>query len=192
MDNKHLRTEMLSRFKSVIAVWDVPDIYAISLCVNDFCDNPCEPTVTLSYNTESQFNKALERASSNEEARWNFAFWLQNKQLTFGENETKKIVKDWIISNNMPYFPCIDYDCDIPVDIDKNLLSEITCEFVNTLVNVVKELHETGFIQKTFGKAVPLIIHELEYYTEIARQNERANPDYAVKDFVQWIEGGIK
>lgn len=188
MENKRLKNEMISRFKPVIASWDVADIYVISLWVNDYCDNPCEPTVTLGYNTEAQYNSALERASSKEEARWNFAFWLHSRELVFGENETREIVKDWIVGNDMPYFPCVDYDFSIPDEVDKKILSEITNEFVSTLVDVVKELHETGFIQNKFGKAIPLIIHELEYYKKIARQNERANPACTIKDFVQWVE----
>ena len=42
-----------------IEKWDVPDIYAISLWVQDEDDNPYKPTVTLGYNTESQVQKIL-------------------------------------------------------------------------------------------------------------------------------------
>ena len=189
MDNKYLKHEIMCRVKPIISSWDVSDIYAISLWVNDNCDNPCEPTVTLGYNTESQCHEASKRASSKEEARWNYAFWLQNDELIFGGDETKDIVRDWIVSNGMPYIPCINYDWDWPDDVPLSLLRRITDEFVNTLVDIVTELHETGFIQNKFGKSIPLIIHELEYYHKIAQQNKKANPNDAIAAFVNWIEG---
>ena len=33
------------------------------------------------------------------EARWNFAFWLQNEELCFGTGETAEAVRQWIITN---------------------------------------------------------------------------------------------
>ena len=42
---------LLKEIKKYIESWDKSDIYAISLFVNDEEDNPCQPTVTLGYNT---------------------------------------------------------------------------------------------------------------------------------------------
>lgn len=188
MDNEKLRVEILAWLKPIMATWDVSDLYAVSLWVNNTCDNPCEPTVALGYNTEAKFEESLERASGKEEARWNYAFWLQNREFVFGEGETGETVKQWIEGNNLPYFPCVDYDFTIPDGVDRELLETITREFVDTLVEVVRELHDIGFIESTFGKAIPVIIHELEYYDVIARQNEKANPECAIAEFVQWID----
>jgi hypothetical protein len=38
-----------------------------------------------------------------------------------------------------------------------------------------------------FGRAIPVLIHELEYCDEIAEQNVRANPDGLADDFARWI-----
>jgi len=184
-----LKNEIISEFKSIISSWRDRDIYAISFYVNNFCDNPCEPTVTLGYNTERQYEKSKERTNNEQEARWNYAFWLQNKEFIFGKDETKEIVKNWIIHSGLPYFPCVDYDFDIPDSVDNEVLRKITKGFVDILVDIVKELHSSGFIQNKFGRTIPVIIHELEYYNEIAQQNERANSFHAASEFAAWIYG---
>lgn len=71
--------------------WSSDDIYAVSL----FVDESDNMTVTLGYNTESQVKESLEE-TDEEEARWNYAFWLQNEEFIFGEGKTKKDVTDWI------------------------------------------------------------------------------------------------
>ena len=57
---------------------------------------------------------------------------------------------------------------------------------MDVLVEVVQELHSSGFIQEQFGKEIPVIIHELEYYDEIAQQNQRANPPETIEEFLEF------
>jgi hypothetical protein len=187
MDNSKLKKDIISAFKPVIASWDEPDIYAISFYVENYCDNPCEPTVTLGYNTERRCAEKTKSAGSEEESRWNYAFWLQNEEASYGTDESKENVASWIKNNAMPYYPCVDYDFDIPDDVDDEQLDMITEEFVSALVDVVKELHRSGFIKEKFGKPIPVLIHELEYYDEIADRNIAANSKPVVKGFVSWI-----
>jgi len=53
----------------------------------------------------------------------------------------------------------------------------------------VQRLHAND-IRRIFGRTLPVLIHELEYYEEIAAQNLRANPSGAVPDgFVRWCRG---
>ena len=54
------------------------------------------------------------------------------------------------------------------------------------LVDIVKELHESGFIKETFGHEIPVLIHELEYYYEIGEQNIRANGTELAGDFAEF------
>ena len=42
-------------------------------------------------------------------------------------------------------------------------------------------------LTKKLGKELPILIHELEYYDEIAEQNIEANGEKLVKDFSKWI-----
>ncbi len=184
--DSELREYLLNKIKRVIDTWDTSDIYAVSLWVQDNGDNPCEPTVTLGYNTEEHFKGEIEHAWDEVEARWNFAYWLQNCEYFFGlDEETQPIVKRWIASKGFKYYT---YEEMVLSDKEPNpkTYEGITQAFVNELVAIVKELHKSGFIRSKFGKDIPVLIHELEYYEEIANQNIEANPKHTVDEFVSF------
>jgi hypothetical protein len=42
-------------------------------------------------------------------------------------------------------------------------------------------------LSSKFGKAIPVIIHELEYYDQIAHQTSAANPNGIAEEFVEWF-----
>lgn len=169
-----MKDYLLKELNTKIEKWDTSDIYVISLFVYNEDDDPNQPTVTLGFNTLSNFKESIDVAWDEEEAKWNFAFWLQNEEYVFGVDETKPIVEKWIQDNNY-----IDEDDDMIV----------TNAFVKVLVDIVKELHQSGFIKEKFGKEIPVIIHELEYYEEIAEQNIEANGYELVEEFVKFCNG---
>lgn len=170
-----MKEQMLNLFTAAIQTWTEEDIYAISLFVYDEDDDPCTPTVTLGYNTEAQYQDSIESAYDEQEARWNYAFWLQNAEVCFGVDDTAETVKAWLRENE---FPCNSED------EDDEKLELITKAFVDVLIQVVRELHESRVITEKFGKPIPILIHELEYYDAIAEQNIKANGSLLVKDFV--------
>ncbi len=170
-----------------INAWTDTDIYVISLFVYDSNDNPCKPTVTLGYNTEGQVRSTTEFASDEEEARWNYAFWLQNEFFVFGEDETAETVKKWIITSGLPYFEDDEISWDNEELMEKT--QDITNAFVSILIDIVRDIHEQGLLTRKFGKELPVIIHELEYYDKIAEQNIKANGEKLVKDFAGWCTG---
>ena len=174
--------------QETIKKWDKSDIYVVSLYVYDFNDNPCEPTVTLGYNTNKKYISEIENAFDEQEAKWNYAFWLQNIELEFGIGETQPIIKSWIEQNGYTFYSH-DEMFDINKEIDESSYEGITNDFVQTLVQVVKELHSSGFIEEQFGKKIPVLIHELEYYDVIAKQNIEANSIALVEEFVKFCIG---
>lgn len=179
-----MREYLLSEIKRVIDTWDTSDIYAVSLYVEDNGDNPCEPTVTLGYNTEEHFKAEAENRDDKIEVRWNYAYWQQNREYFFGLDEvTQPVVERWINSKG---FKCYTYEEMFLSDKEPapETYEGITQAFVNELVAIVKELHKSGFIKAKFGKDIPVLIHELEYYEEIADQNIKANPPHTVDEFV--------
>lgn len=182
---------LLELIKEKIITWDKKDIYVISLYVQDNLDNPFEPTVTLGYNTEKQVTTALEKSfpkpTDMQEARWNFAFWLQNEELSFGLGETQEIVKKWLKKNKFKYYTYQEvFKSDL--DIPDEECEAVTSKFVDELVEIVKELHQSGFIKEQFNKEIPIIVHELEYYDVIAIQNIEANGDILPKDFIDFCD----
>lgn len=164
-----------------IRTWTDEDVYAVSLFVYDDGDNPSKPTVTLGYNTERQVQKELKTGYADKgEARWNYAFWLQNSFFTFGEGETADTVRNWVVENGFEYNDddsAVEFEDDVP---------EITRAFVSLLVEIVREIHAEKVLTAKFGKELPVLIHELEYYDEIAEQNIQANGKQLVRDFVKW------
>lgn len=179
-----MKEQLKKRIISNIEKWTDTDIYAISLFVNDDCDNPCKPTVTLGYNTEKQVTEELKENADEEEVRWNYAFWIQNDFFCFGTDDTADIVKNWIKENNLPYYDDDDPAWDEDETYDET--EEITEAFVDEIVRIVKEIHEQGILTQKFGKEIPIIIHELEYYDEIAEQNVEANGEELIRDFVRF------
>ena len=193
-----LQDEIISKVRPIISSWMDHDIYAISFYVYDKQDNPCEPTFTLGYNTERDYQKALTVGNDyvlpadESEARWNYAFWSMNNFLVFGDGETAEIVKQWIVDSGFPYLTHEDFFYKEMSDKEFDILCEkcetITRQFIKILICVVKRLHESEFIQDKLGRKIPIIIHELEYYDEIAEQNIEANGLQLVQEFIDFTE----
>ncbi len=175
-----MKEQLENQIIESINSWTDTDIYAISLYVEDDFDNPCKPTVTLGYNTEEQVQAETDSASDENEARWNYAFWLQNAFFIFGIDETAKTVKNWVLSNGFLYMN--DEDA---LNAGEEL-SAITEAFVSVLIEIVRDIHRQGILTRKFGKELPILIHELEYYDTIAEQNIEANGQELVKDFADW------
>jgi len=179
--NDPMRIYLKEKIITAIERWDEPDIYAISLFVYDKDDNPCKPTVTLGYNTESNVMKNISVALKEEEARWNFASGIQKEEFCFGIDDTEEDIKNWVKEKGLPYFENVSFG-----DEKYDELTIVTKEFVNMLIGIVQDIHKLGILKKKFGKEIPIIIHELEYYKEIALQNIEANGRELVEDFVNF------
>ena len=148
---------VMEAMKDILVKWDnIPgDVYALSVY---FEDNKADgsSSFSLGYNTE-------EAASGydTDEARWNYAYWLQNEKELFGEP-------------NYVYVRNIE-----------------SCGSLALLSNAVKLLHKSGKITDKFGHELPVIIHELEYYPEIAEYNIKANGKKLIpQEFIDFC-GGI-
>jgi hypothetical protein len=156
---------------------DAPDVYVVSLWVNDEDDDPLRPTAMVGFNTEAAARQALRRAHDPDEVRWNFAHWLQNNiGILCGSEEDPAGVslRDQSIA-------------DGTLKLDR--YGSASVAFVGVLEEVVRFLHSSGVIVDVFGRRIPVVIHELDYYAKIAEQNRRANPGDLINDFSSWVEG---
>lgn len=68
-----------------------------------------------------------------------------------------------------------------------SLGARITTQFVEACITVAKLLHDEGDIVAFFGKTIPVIVHELEYYEQIADQTLKANPPGVTDEFAAWV-----
>lgn len=57
-------------------------------------------------------------------------------------------------------------------------------------MHLARALHATGVINDSLGRPVPVIIHELEYYEQIAQRTEAANPPGLTNEFTSWVRNG--
>jgi hypothetical protein len=67
-----------------------------------------------------------------------------------------------------------------------------SCQYIahvsaNLTERSARALHQTGVIEQQFSLAMPIIVHELEYYDVIAAQTRCANPPRVAKEFDDWI-----
>jgi len=176
----YIQTVWLKSFNSIDKKI-INEIYAFSFWVyNDEDDLRC-PVLTIGFNTNSNFQKEINNASSKEEAKWNFAFWLQNEIAIIGDKDDKKgklIIDNWISSLGMNYS---DEEEEEDIDSCFKKGSKIKGKFIELLIEIVKKSHKDEITSK------PIIIHELEYYDQIREQNIEANGKKRVKDFTNWI-----
>jgi hypothetical protein len=164
---------------AAIPAADAPDIYAISFFIYDEGDDPRKPTITIGYNTESQVKRVLDHAAEHDpdpaEARWNYAYWLQNKLAVIGDSsrdpEGSAQLTQWITGT-----PQLR---DHP--------ERITSQIVRACVRLAHSIQEVGLIERAIGHRVPVLIHELEYYEQIATQTQAANPPGLADDFIEWV-----
>jgi hypothetical protein len=175
------------------------DIYALSFYFWADEDDPRKATLTVGYNTIARWKACTPAkgqkpewpiASSSEEAKWNYAFWLQEEgtACAIGEEEADASLRQkWIES-----FDCWWTDEEQDEDFDRTieLGEKIMCEFVNLSIQVAFRLHKEGVINEKFGRDIPIIIHELEYNEQHAQATEAANPKcltQELKEFTKWI-----
>lgn len=151
-----------------ISEWQEDDIYAISLYVFNEEDDPCRPVAAFGYNTERQVQKSITEAADEQEARWNYAFWLQNHEMCLGREETAEDIRKWI------------------TELEWEGEDAISFKFVNLLVAVVQGIHASGLLKEKFGREIPVLIHELEYHEKISQQNIEANGEALDRGFVSF------
>ena len=175
------------------------DTYVVSFFVYDEDDDPRLPTLTVGTNSESQVARVLTPGdaatrgwppSDPAEARWNYAFWLQNQLTVIGDSPSDavgaRLRDEWMRSEGAWLEEPPD---DEGWEEFEARAAAITQAFVDVCVSVAQRLHDSGLIVELFGRPIPIVIHELEYDDEIADQTAAANPPALVDDFVAWVRG---
>jgi hypothetical protein len=163
-------------------------IYVVSFFVYDDEDDPPRPTLTVGYNTIERWKASIPAASDSAEAKWNFAFWLQNELIKFGgvSSSGATLVNAWVASTGLSYSD-EEEDADFEACIERG--GQITDAFVRECCEVVRRLHASGAVAAIFGRSIPVLVHELEEHEEIAAQNEAANPPGVCAEFARWVRG---
>lgn len=183
-NNEAIQNYLYEQAKNAVENFDAaktPEIYAISFWITDDID-PREVQATVGYNTLSHLEKSKADVQDEDEARWNFAFWLQNEETILGGDDAA--FQNWVKS-----LDCYYTDEEVSEDIHKCLerMAAIKKAFANIVIDIARRLHADGIIKKKLGHDVPIIVHELEYYADPLGWTYRANPDGQAIDFIRWV-----
>ncbi|WP_328327379.1 hypothetical protein OHA70_00795 [Kribbella sp. NBC_00382] len=169
---------------------DVDDIYAISLWCSYYEDDTRRPTLAVDYNTDTQVEQVLsapKHAPEADEARWNYAYWLQGMPVEIGGPQDPtglELGREWIKRAGLWYSDeqeASDFEATLPLG------SSIARRFEAECIRAGRRLHDEGVIEKVFGRPIPVLVHELEYQPHHADWAIAGNPPELVADYVAWV-----
>ncbi|RZK17755.1 MAG: hypothetical protein EOO43_13205 [Flavobacterium sp.] len=160
----------------------------MSFWYDNYDDDLRFPTIMFGFNTTENYTNNIENASDDKEAKWNFAFWLQNEIERIGE-KGDKLLEDWFRASDYFYTE----EEDERANKNETLFTEIlnkgdkfSNEFIEEIITLTKRLFSESIISSKFGKKIPILIHELEYYDLPISWTVRSNPDGLVDEFIEW------
>jgi hypothetical protein len=174
------------------------DIYAVSFYYWFENADGRRARLSVGYNTNSRWRACTPApgqqpnwsiAWDSDEAKWNYAFWLQDKgeACDIGAACADASARQtWIESLGLWW---TDKQEEEDFDATMKLGGKIEEHFIRLCIAVAKRLHDDGVIEKKFGRPVPILIHELEYYNGIAEATRQANPPGLAAEFEKWICG---
>jgi len=195
----HLRARIRSGLAAVPAA-DRATTYAISVLLFFDEDDPRRPVVHVSHNTEARVAACTPApgqaprwpiASSAAEARWSYAFWLQEVLAAACEAgadpEGVRLRDAWARAQGYWYS-----DEEEAADLDAALrrVSPLSGAFLGLLTSAVRGLHVSGEVARLLGRPVPVLIHELEHTDETADLAEAANPGGLADEFSRYVRSG--
>ncbi len=185
----NLQAYLETRLKAVLGNWHEEGIYAISffLDTNEAYEYNGVSNVTffsVSYNTE----KDCPGAGMHDEARWNYAFWRQNETPildAYAAPEGMKILFDWYREKGLTNIGQENVETAYDAGMQYIGKGPVGCyELLEQVTAAAKWLQQSSFIQKTFGKQIPIILHDLTYTWYTIEATKKANPHGEAEAFL--------
>lgn len=184
----NITEKIYSKVESVMETWSESDIYAISFFVYsnesyEYKNFKNVSSFAISYNTESD----CEGADIYDEERWNYAFWRQDENPIIDPvepNELTNLLFEWYKENGINNIGKEDEDC---YDEDCNYIGKGPVghyELLQIVSEVAEKLQQESFVEKHFGKKIPIIIHGLEYAWYDIEATQRANKNGEAEPFM--------
>lgn len=184
----NITEKIYSKVESVMETWSESDIYAISFFVYsnesyEYKNFKNVSSFAISYNTESD----CEGVDIYDEERWNYAFWRQDENPIIDPvepNELTNLLFEWYKENGINNIGEEDEDC---YDEDCNYIGKGPVghyELLQIVSEVAEKLQQESFVEKHFGKKIPIIIHGLEYAWYDIEATQRANMNGEAEPFM--------
>jgi len=108
-----------------------PNVYVVSLFVYDEDDDPRYLTAMVGFNTEKRVAETRTDASDADEARWNFALWLQNELGVLADRRVDRegaALRQQLLHNTTLWYSDEEEDADLEAAMQK--AEQITSGFV--------------------------------------------------------------
>lgn len=189
-----LRTRILE----VLDSWPAEDQYAIMFFVypNEAYEYRGYSNIAeflMLYRCESDIktnHNPLFRAMSDDEERWNPAFWdpdLQATVIGFDDpNPIADALVDWYealgVQDNGYEDPNTMYDSNgIYIGKGPNGLPEL----LQVVVEIAAELQNDGTIEAKFGRKIPIVLANFEFTWYMIRATRNANPNGEADEYIQ-------
>jgi len=172
---------------------DMPEIYALSFFLQDGEERA--PAMWFGYNTHTQARSSTPAqgeaagwpiASDIGEATWNYAFWLQNTLAFVGEpgSHGQGVLIEVMREEGLWY---TEEEAAADPDRCMRLDDRMHERFADMCATAARALHANGVIAARFGKTIPIVVHELDYYDRIVDLTQAANPSGIAARFVDWV-----
>ncbi len=162
------------------------DTYALSFWFYNEDDDMRYPVISVSFNTITHFKEQSGNVFNPTEAKWNYAYWLQEEVLEIGGSEDE-LLKAWL--KTTPYYYSDEEDKE--AEEDDLLFDEIIAKgkhlektFIDVMIDMINQLHNHDIIKKTFGRKLAVILHELEYYDKPIAWTKAVNEPYLIDEFL--------
>ena len=169
-----------------------PDVYALSFFYYAEDDDARFPCIEVSYNTHTHYRKETANAAHETEAKWNYAFWLQEPIAKIG-GETDELLHNWFKIS--PYYYSSE-DNEAAEEDDElfdrlmELGENFETEFIEHIISLTRKLFKEHVIEKKFGADIPVIIHELEYYDQPISWTQKAKKTGLIEEFLAAFNTG--
>lgn len=168
------------------------DIYALSFFYYAEDDDPRFPCIEVSYNTHTHYRKETANAAHETEAKWNYAFWLQEPIAKIGGG-ADELLHNWFKISPY-YYSATDNEAaeedDELFDRLMELGENFETEFIEHIISLTRKLFKERVIEKKFGTDIPVIIHELECYDQPVSCTQKANKNNLIEEFVAAYQNG--
>lgn len=174
------------------------EVYVVSMYI-DFDEGPHHLKVWLYYNTYSHLQRMIEEGEPQDEAKWNFALWVQDYITAVGlsaqecpalaDQEWRSLLADWLREEQLYRSDAeiaamlAEHDSEAYEDWSEAVRERL----LDLLIEVATEIQESGIILATFGRAIPLLVHEWEYNPWTLEATRSANPAGLVAEFAEWL-----
>ncbi|MEV8036555.1 hypothetical protein [Streptomyces sp. NPDC086182] len=194
---QHLRTAaeaVIRRFPDSLR----SEIYALSFRIWRIDGDERHPYVAIGYNTETQYGQETYPEDPGE-ARWNYALWLLDGFEMLGNIPEDPAGSPLYVDEVSELGIWFDGDygflaVDPPEELEDELDAKsdlLRLHFHDAAIDLARRLHADGVLTEIFGRALPVVVFDMDDPGWEIEATEAANPPGIIADFMAWQRGAI-